>query len=294
MWVRNNASKENKFTSIDFLFQQIANITQNTDSSYNLEQYINATINYAELHYELFGKYKGMLMQEPAQEVYEKISGSFESFLDRNNLNVIVPLLQRTNAAQGYGYVNEIGALYGLMWNTPQLLLSFGLQALNINQYPYETYILKKGFENIWNKIVKKEHFDIKYDVDIFSVLRDSRNHVTLLYKDQYHNELSEDCDFLVWTPPMPELMKVLSSPTFQERKLFNTLSYHIFMSTILKDTGTVRNRPYAIFQQSLEDGKNNVTDGEVMTEVDIHGELNYCDANDDGTLPEGCKKKQN
>ena len=139
MWVRNDAndtSKRNKLTSTEFLFQQIANITKNNDPTYNIEQFLNATINYAELHYELFGKYKGMLMQQPTQEVYKKISGSFESFLERNNLKVIVPLLQRTNAAQGYGYVNEIGAIYGLMWNTPQLLLSFGLQTLKINQYP--------------------------------------------------------------------------------------------------------------------------------------------------------------
>ena len=275
MWVRNDAndtSKRNKLTSTEFLFQQIANITKNNDPTYNIEQFLNATINYAELHYELFGKYKGMLMQQPTQEVYKKISGSFESFLERNNLKVIVPLLQRTNAAQGYGYVNEIGAIYGLMWNTPQLLLSFGLQTLKINQYPYETYILKKGFENIWNKIVEKEHFDIKYNADISLVLRDSRNRVTLLYKDRYQNRLSEDCDFLIWTPPMPELMKVLSNPTLEERKLFNTLSYHIFVSTIIKDTGTIRNRPYVIYQQSLEDGKNNVTDGEVIAELDVYG----------------------
>ena len=293
MWVRNNASKENKLISTEFVLQQIANITQSTDPTYNNEQFINATINYAKLHYELFGKYKGMLMQEPTQRVYKKISGTFESFLDRNNLKVIAPLLQRTNAAQGYGYVNEIGALYGLMWNTPQFLLSFGLQALKINQYPYETYILKKGFENVWNKIVEKERFDIKYNVDIFLVRRDGRNRLTLLYKDQYHNELSEDCDFLVWTPPMPELMKVLSNPTLQERKLFSTLTYHIFVSTILKDTGTVRNTPYVIYQQSLEDGNNNVTDGEVIAEGDVYGLLNYCDANDDGTLPEGCQKNK-
>ena len=294
MWVRNDAndtSKRNKLTSTEFLFQQIANITKNTDPTYNIEQFLNATINYAELHYELFGKYKGFLMQEPTQEVYEKISGSFESFLDRNNLEVLVPLLQRTITGQGYGYVNEIGALYGLMLNTPQHLLSFGLQALKINQYPYELYILKKGFENIWNKLVEKEHFDIKYNVDISLVLRDSRNRITLLYKDQYQNRLSEDCDFLIWTPPMPELMKVLSNPTLQERKLFNTLSYYIFMSTIFKETGTVRNTPYVVYQQSLEDGQNNVTSGEVMTDIDIYGELNYCDANDDGTLPRGCQK---
>ena len=112
-----------------------------------------------------------------------------------------------------------------------------------------------------------------------------------MLYKDQYHNERSEDCDFLVWTPPMPELIKVLSNPTLLEIKLFNTLSYHIFVSTILKDTGTVRNTPYVIYQQSLEDGNNNVTDGEVILDGDVNGVLNYCDANDDGTLPEACQE---
>ena len=147
-----------------------------------MKQFLNAVVRYAELHYDLFGKYKGALMQKPKKDVFEKISGTFEQFLDRNNLKLLVPLLKRTNAAQGYGYVNEIGAIYGLMWNTPRLLISFGLHTLNIQQYPYETYILKNGFEKIWNKIVEKERFDIRYNVDISNVLRSSNNRVTLLY----------------------------------------------------------------------------------------------------------------
>ena len=76
-------------------------------------------------------------MQEPTDDIYAKITGTFKDFLDRNNLAVLEPLLQRTNAAQGYGYINEIGALYGLMWNTPQLLISFGMGTLQIKQDPY-------------------------------------------------------------------------------------------------------------------------------------------------------------
>ena len=73
-------------------------------------------------------------MQEPTTEVLEKISGTFEDFLDRNNLQILVPLVRSTNAAQGYGYINEIGALYGLMWNTPKFLISLCLRCIKIFQ----------------------------------------------------------------------------------------------------------------------------------------------------------------
>ena len=297
MWVKNFASRNgyqndpNKLTASQFLFEQMANITQNNDPTFNIEQFLNAIVKYAEIHYDLFGKYNGALMREPTAGVFEKISGTFEEFLDRNNLKLLVPLLKRTNAAQGYGYVNEIGALYGLMWNTPKLLISFGLHTLQIQQYPYQTYILKNGFENIWNKIVEKENFDIRYKVDISQVLRSSNNRVTLLYTNQYHQRLSENCDFLIWTPPMPKLIDVLSNPTMEERQLFNPLSHHVFVSSIIKDTGTIRNRPYVIYHQSLEDGKLNITDGEVIAELDVEGELNYCDKNEDGSLTGNCQR---
>ena len=97
------------------MLEQMANITQSNDPTYNMKQFLNAVVRYAERHYDLFGKYKGALMQKPEKDVFEKISGTFEQFLDRNNLKQLVPLLRRTNAAQGYGYVNEIGAIYGLM-----------------------------------------------------------------------------------------------------------------------------------------------------------------------------------
>ena len=230
-------------------------------------------------------------MQEPTDDIYAKITGTFKDFLDRNNLAVLEPLLQRTNAAQGYGYINEIGALYGLMWNTPQLLISFGMGTLQIKQDPYQTYIFKKGWENIWNKIVEKERFDIKYNVDISLVLRDSNNRVTLLYKNQHQNRLSDNCDFLVWTAPMPELVKVLSNPTSEERELFSPLSHHVFIASIIKDTGTIRNRPAVVYHQSLLDGNRNITDGEVIDEIDIEGEIKYCDKDENGSLPSNCLK---
>merc|ERR1712218_82321 len=74
-----------------------------------------------------------------------------------------------------------------------------------------------------------------------------------------------------------------------KERELFQPLSHHVFVSSIIKDTGTVRNRPYVMYHQSLEDGKQNITDGEVIAEIDVEGELSYCDKNEDGSLSRNC-----
>ena len=297
VWVRNFALRDgsiqnpNKLTGPEFIIQQLKNITGNNDTNYNIEQFLIAVVKYAELHYDLFGTYKGSLMQEPSESVMEKISGTFEEYLDRNGLKVLVPLLERTNSAQGYGYVSEIGAIYGLMWNTPQLLLSYGLQTLQIQQPPYQNYIFTKGWENIWNKIVEKERFDIKYNVDISQVLRHNDNRVTLTYVKQYQRQDTENCDFLVWTPPMTKLIEVLSNPTTEERELFSPLSHHVFVASIIKDTGTIRNRPTLVYHQSLQDGQRNITDGGVIDEIDTEGEINYCDRNDDGHLPRNCWK---
>ena len=91
--MKNKALPEYKSTGPGFFIQQISNITQNSDPTYILDQFLRAIVNYSELHYEMFGKYKGMLMQEPTSDVFDKISGTFKEFLDRNNLTALVPLL---------------------------------------------------------------------------------------------------------------------------------------------------------------------------------------------------------
>ena len=76
---------------------------------------VNATFRYVKLHRKLFGKYNGDLMRKPDDTVLKRVSGTFKEFLEREGLKDLLPTFLILNAAQGYGYLDEIGALYGLM-----------------------------------------------------------------------------------------------------------------------------------------------------------------------------------
>lgn len=79
---------------------------------------------YSQIHMQMFGTYEFELMPRPTSEILQSIDCSYMEFLKRHELEGLRPLLLLTHTVQGYGYVDEIAALYGLMWNTPYLLQS--------------------------------------------------------------------------------------------------------------------------------------------------------------------------
>ena len=54
-----------------------------------------------------------------------KIQGTFLQFILRNGLTALIPLFQASTTFQGYGHIDEVAALYGLMWNTPNFINGF-------------------------------------------------------------------------------------------------------------------------------------------------------------------------
>lgn len=92
---------------------------------------------YSKLHEQLFGSYNFELMPRPTTNVLKQLDCSYMEFLKKHDLDALQPLLLLTSTLQGYGYLDEMGAFYGLMWNTPYLLksllsLSIGLNASKI------------------------------------------------------------------------------------------------------------------------------------------------------------------
>ena len=57
-------------------------------------------------------------------QVKKLIRGTFKEFLTRNKLNTLEPLFHAAHTMQGYGHIDEIAALYGLIWNTPKVMCS--------------------------------------------------------------------------------------------------------------------------------------------------------------------------
>lgn len=77
---------------------------------------------YIETHRKLFGDYVGDLMPEPKTTTKYAIRGTFMEFLKRNKLDDLRDLFIATFSLQGYGQLDEVSALYGLMWHTPNFM----------------------------------------------------------------------------------------------------------------------------------------------------------------------------
>lgn len=271
--VNSGFDKRNKFSSAGYQLKTLIEMTGNTSLEFNVGVFIDAVVRYTRLHYALFGKYNGELMQQPNDEVLKQISGTFLEFIEKHNLHALIPLFHRVHTSQGEGYLDEIGALYGLLWNTPKFLITYGLRALGADEDPYKIYMLKDGFENVWNTIVAKENFDIRYFSDIDSIDR-NEDSVELHVTKSNSKVLKEKCDFLIWTPPMPELLNGLLTPFKEEIDLFSTLSSHVFVATLMKEKGVIRNRPITYYQESVD----KKIDGGVVADGSLEDALNYCE----------------
>ena len=274
MWALNSGFDiKNKFSSSGYQLKTWIGITKNTSVEYNVRLFVDAVVRYTKLHYHLFGKYNGELMYQPSEDILQQISGTFLEFLEKHNLNMLVPLLHRIHTSQGEGYLDEIGTLYGLLWNSPKLLISYALRALGADRDPYKIYMMKDGFEKVWNTIVSNERFDIRYFSRIDAIDRHN-NTVILHYFKSNSRYLTEKCDFLIWTPPMSEFIHIVSNPTNDEHELFTTLRPHIFVATLMKESGVIKNRPITYYQETLD----KKIDGGVVADGSLEDAINYCD----------------
>ena len=77
------------------------------------------------LHNELFGDYEGDIMLKPSEAVMERTRGTFLDFLKREDLEPMKVIFKTTHELQGYGWIDEVSALYGLIWNTPKFMFAY-------------------------------------------------------------------------------------------------------------------------------------------------------------------------
>ena len=63
---------------------------------YSFERYID-------LHWELFGDYKGELMLQPSRYVFNRCQGNFYDFLVANNMSVLADRIDLSIKVPGYG-----------------------------------------------------------------------------------------------------------------------------------------------------------------------------------------------
>ena len=79
-------------------------------------------------------------MLRPSEEVLQRTRGTFLEFLKREDLEPMKIILKTTNELNGYGYIDEVSALYGLLWNQPKFMYAYALRLLQ--QPAAEPYII--------------------------------------------------------------------------------------------------------------------------------------------------------
>lgn len=52
----------------------------------------------------------------------QQLNGTFEEFLKKHDLDVLKYMFYASQTVQGYGRIDQIPTLYGLMWNTPKMM----------------------------------------------------------------------------------------------------------------------------------------------------------------------------
>ena len=168
-------------------------------------------MSYFSLHKELFGDYEGDIMEKPKPSIMNRIRGTFLDFLQRENLEPMKVIFASSHVIAGYGFIDEVSALYGLMWNKPAFISNYAFRLLRIppQNERQNFYFLKEGFEKVYKNIVEKENLKIEFNTDIYS-LRRHGNGNSILKIWEGSSLRSELCNFVIWTPPMSGLLRYL------------------------------------------------------------------------------------
>ena len=69
-------------------------------------------------------------MPRPSEDVMYRTRGTFLEFLKREDLEPMKIIFKTSWELQGYGYLDEVSALYGLLWNKPKFMYYYALSLL--------------------------------------------------------------------------------------------------------------------------------------------------------------------
>ena len=95
---------------------------------------------------------------------------------------------------------------------------------------------------------MKEEGLNVTYNVDIVGVSRSSYGTRLDIWRDSKME--TESCDFLVWTPPMTDLLRVLRDPSDEEQRLFSTLQPEYFTASLIDTKDGIRHSPYTAYME--------------------------------------------
>jgi len=248
-WTANN---DNSSLSLPLYYvTELSKFTKSQDPVINIGFLVTNIIKYIRLHKELFGDYEGDFMLKPSNAVMRRIRGTFIQFLKRENLEPLKIIFKTSHELQGYGYLDEISALYGLLWNKPKFMNFYALRSLRVpKSEPNDVYLFRDGYEKIWKTIVEKENLNVKFHQDIYSLRRKNSKVLLKLWTGSFLETIS--CDFLIWSAPMKEYLRTAADATHEEWSLMKGLKPEIFTASLVNVQDARRNFVYNAYLANL------------------------------------------
>lgn len=273
------------FVNGTYPFYVLATESGITDPQVGKSILFSAVQKYVMLHRQMFQTYEGDLFPRPSAEVLHLTRGTFMEYLERNNITILKSIFISSNTIQGYGHLDEISALYGLIWNTPEFLL--GLLTSNS---PVTVGVIDNGYQPLWTKIARRENLNIKFNTHITGIRRCNRG-VRINYQSRKRFLIphikTKRFDFLILAANMKDLFQnAVKDNCNRERNIFDKAT-HVYFTTTLIDSDYYRRGPAPT--NYLIDQAYSKTDHVVWANMDSYALLSGQNGVEymNGTLPD-------
>lgn len=150
---------------------------------------------------------------------------TFAEFLKSNGFEDLSPLFSLANTVQGYGYIEELPALYGLWWNSPDEVNGFLASAVHIQEQP--ACILRHGFERFWEFLYQNRKFQLQKNIEIKKIERGD------VVKITDSNNTIQEFDFVIITSNLKDCLNFLDADPV-EREILSALRVRSNLTTSL------------------------------------------------------------
>jgi hypothetical protein len=190
---------------------------------------------YIGLHDELFGSILNKAMPPRlSRQKMAQIDMTFGEFLHKHGMTTLLGLLELSQSAQGYGYMETVPAFYGLWWTTPGLLTNVLKSKIPGVETTPSLVMLKKGYAHLWQTMHTTDNLDVTLNAEVTSITRTgaAKNGVTVIHKAAGGKLKAETFDFLILAAPFKDALRYLDANA-QETKIFSTLQWFRLTTTL-------------------------------------------------------------
>ncbi len=195
---------------------------------------------YNRLHRSIFGRYDGTFPPRPSERGMQKLQGTFLEFLERHGLQTLIPVMRLFQSAQGYGYLEEVPAFYGLLWNNPDTM-KIVIEQLTGRGRRAGADLTKAGMQSLLTEMVAKARIDVRLHQEVVRIERGAVHRVRT--RDRRTGDVLEhDFDLLFVACHARTALDWFVRPTPRERELFGTQQSHQMTTTLQRGRQPSRN----------------------------------------------------